>query len=333
MAHMSSASHRSDRSDQSDRSDRKDRPAGVGRAIPADLCAPTAACSLRSPLRYPGGKTRVAKLLAPYIPPHEEYREIFFGGGGIFFFKPKAQRNWINDIHPGLYALWKTLRDQFDEFAALCRAQPASDEDALRATFQSWIDRRDLMDARGDDALVERAVQYYFINRTVWTGRVVYDPARRSRLYFSNPGGWTPIERRLKHLRACSEKLQGVEITNLPFEQCFAGATPETFIYADPPYYRDSLDTPCSKLYEGHFAVEQHTLLRDLLAASPAKAMVSYDDCPEVRHLYGDKRKWRLTELQWKYAGRFSQTKEQRTVKAQAPKVTGRELLILNCQA
>jgi DNA adenine methylase len=327
---MSSASHRSDRSDPSDRSDRKDRPAGVGRPSPADLCAPTADFSLRSPLRYPGGKTRVAKLLAPYIPPHEEYREIFFGGGGVFFFKPKAQRNWINDLHPGLYALWRILRDQFDDFAALCRAQPASDEGALRATFQSWIDRRDLMDARGDDLLLERAVQYYFINRTVWTGRVVYDPARRSRLYFSNPGGWVPIERRLTHLRACSEKLQGVRIANLPFEDCLADATPDTFIYADPPYYRDSLDTPCSKLYEGHFAVEQHTLLRDLLAASPAKVMVSYDDRPEVRDLYADRTAWRILDLQWKYCGRYAKTDEQRARQEKERKVTGKELLILN---
>ena len=285
---------------------------------------------LRSPLRYPGGKTRVAKLLAPYIPPHAEYREPFFGGGGIFFHKRKAERNWINDLHPGLYALWTTLRDHFDDFAALCRAQPASDEAALRATFDAWCGRRDLMDATGDDALLERALQYYFINRTVWTGRVVYDPARRSRLYFSNPDGWGNLEKKLAHLRVCSEKLQGVRITNLPFEHCLADATPDTFIYADPPYYRDSLDTPTSKLYEGHFAVEQHVLLRDRLAASPARAMVSYDDRPEVRDLYADERTWRVIDLEWKYCGRFSQTKDQRVVRAQAPKVTGRELLIVN---
>jgi len=282
---------------------------------------------LRSPLRYPGGKCRVARLLAPYIPPHEEYREIFFGGGGLFFHKPKAKRNWINDLHPGLYAFWKTLRDHFDEFEALCREQDASD---LRATFQKWIDRRDLMAAMGDDALVERAVQYYFINRTVWTGRVVYDPARRSRLYFSNPEGWGNLDKKLAHLRACSEKLQGVKITNLPFEQCLEGATPDTLVYADPPYYRDSLDVPTSKLYEGHFPIKAHTLLRDRLASSPARAMVSYDDRPEVRKLYADRQMWRIVPLEWKYCGRFSQTKEQRVEREQAPKVTGSELLIVS---
>jgi len=296
---------------------------------PADCRVPTADLPLRSPLRYPGGKTRVAKLLAPYIPPHEEYREIFFGGGGLFFHKPKARRNWVNDLHPGLYAFWKTLRDDFDAFAALCRQQPAADEAALRDTFQYWIDRRDLMTATGDDALLERAVQYYFINRTVWTGRVVYDPARRSRLYFSNPEGWGNLDKKLAHLRECSDKLQGVRITNLSFEHCLADATPDTLIYADPPYYRDSLDVPTSKLYEGHFAIERHAALRDLLAASPAKVMVSYDGRPEVRALYAGPS-WRIVELEWKYCGRYAVTTEQKAARQREQKVTGAELLILN---
>ena len=294
--------------------------------------------SLRSPLRYPGGKSRVAKRLCRFIPPHRDYREPFVGGGAIFLHKPKARRSWINDLHPGLYAFWKALRDHFDDFARLCReidarvrgpdGQPS--EDALRAEFDRWIERRDLMNAQGDDHLVERAVQYYFINRTVWTGRVVYDPARRSRLYFSNPGGWGNLEKRLAHLAACSRKLQGVRITRLSFEECFEGATPETFIYADPPYYRDSLDTPTSRLYEGHFTIEQHQLLRELLARTPAKVMVSYDDCPEVCELYRDGSRWHLLRLSWKYCGRYAKTKEQRARNEKEKKVEGRELLILN---
>ena len=287
--------------------------------------------AIPSPLRYPGGKSRVALRLLPYMPEgHAEYREPFIGGAGIFLRKPKAQRNWINDLHPGLYAFWRVLRDHFAEFATLCRAQPARDADELRATFQHWIDRRDLMDARGEDALVERALQYYFINRTVWSGRVVYDPARRSRLYFSNPEGWGRLEKKLAHLERCSEKLQGVTITRKPFEACVADAPPDAFIYADPPYYRDSLDTPCSKLYEGHFAIEQHTLLRDLLAGSPAKAMISYDDRPEVRTLYADRSKWRIIPLQWKYSGRYAKTNDEKARNVKERKVTGSELLILN---
>jgi DNA adenine methylase len=268
----------------------------------------------------------VAKRLCRYIPPHTEYREPFVGGGAIFFYKPKVAKSWINDLHPGLYALWCTLRDHFDEFAQLCQAQDPSD---LRGAFNYWIDRFDLMKALGDNHLVERAVQYYFINRTVWTGRVVFDPARRSRLYFSNPEGWGRLDKKLRHLRACAEKLCGVRITCKPFEKCLDGAPPDAFIYADPPYYRDSLDTPTSKLYEGHFAVEQHALLHELLSSSPAKVMVSYDDRPEVRRLYRGKP-WRIIPLEWKYCGRYAVSRDDKAAGRKERKVTGRELLILN---
>jgi len=286
--------------------------------------------ALVSPLRYPGGKSRVALKLLPFIPEdHTGYREPFLGGGAIFLRKPKARRNWINDLHPGLYAFWRVVRDHFDDFAELCRAQPAADEHELRATFDRWTERRDLMEASGDDALVERAVQFYFINRTVWSGRVVYDPARRSRLYFSNPGGWSRIERKLAHLRDCSEKLRRVRITCLPFERCLRGLRPDDFVYADPPYYRDSLDAPTSKLYEGHFAIEQHELLRDLLADTPAKVMVSYDDRPEVRELYRGSG-WRIIPLAWKYCGRYAKSNRDRAAGRKERKVTGRELLIVS---
>ena len=293
---------------------------------PAAPKTPSGDRPLRSPLRYPGGKSRVAKRLVPFIPPHTHYREPFVGGGAIFFHKQPVAKSWINDLHPGLYALWRALRDHFDEFAELCREQDATD---LRATFDYWVSREDLMKARGLKHLVERAVQYYYINRTVWTGRVVYDPARRSRLYFSNPGGWGNLDKKLANLQACSQRLRRVRITCKPFEACLEKLTDDTFVYADPPYYRDSLDTPTSKLYEGHFTIGQHQLLHDTLTASPAKVMISYDNRQEIRSLYREK-KWRLIPLEWKYCGRYAVSRSDKAAGRKERKVDGKELLILN---
>ena len=279
---------------------------------------------LRSPLRYPGGKSRVAKLFSPYFPVHTDYREIFAGGAAIFFHKPKAQKNWLNDLHPGLHALWVTLRDDFDAFAQMCRRQTGD----CRSLFNYWaFDRTDLMTARGNDHLLDRAVQYYYLNRTVWGGRVVFDPKRKSRLYFSNPRGWDNLEKKLAHLEQISSKLQGVEITCQSYEHCLADATADTFIYADPPYYRESTGHITDKLYDKSFDEECHAKLADALNAAPAKVMVSYDDCPEVRALY---KGWRLVELQWKYCGRYAVTKDAKAAGRKEQKVTGRELLILN---
>jgi DNA adenine methylase len=41
---------------------------------------------IKSPLRYPGGKSRVIDKLIKYIPEFGEYREPFLGGGSLFVY-------------------------------------------------------------------------------------------------------------------------------------------------------------------------------------------------------------------------------------------------------
>ncbi len=281
---------------------------------------------LKSPLRYPGGKSRVAKYLREYAPAkYNDYREIFAGGAAMFFQLPRARKSWINDLHPGLYALYKTLRDDFDAFAKECRKLDGD----RRKIFNDLIGRRKLMEATGDDHLLERAVQYYYLNRTVWGGRVVFDPERKSRLYFSNPEGWNNIEKKLEHMRLISEKLAGVNITCLDFKHCLKGATEETFIYADPPYIRESDCHPTDKLYDKSFTFDCHSRLAKALDATPAKVMISYDVCQEVRERYSDP-KWHFEELQWKYCGRRAVSKEHKSANRKEKKIEGGELLVFN---
>jgi site-specific DNA-adenine methylase len=185
------------------------------------------------------------------------------------------------------------------------------------------------MQASGKESLLERAVQFYYINRTVWGGRVVYDPNRESRLYFSNPQGWDNLEKKLGLLEQVSEKLQGVTITCLSFEECLADADEETFIYCDPPYMRDTNCHPTDKLYDKSFGAESHRRLAQLLRATRAKVMLSYDDCPEARALYAAPG-WHAEELSWKYCGRYARTKEAKANGVKERKVTGNELLVLN---
>lgn len=287
---------------------------------------------LASPLRYPGGKSKVAKMLLPFIPPHDEYREPFVGGGGIFFAKPKAKVNWINDSHPGLYAFYKTLRDVPNGFCSSVERAASCDPEKL---FKDQISHRDLMEIRDESLTLERALQFYIINRLVWGGRVCYDPRLKSRLFFSNPTGLDNIEKKLAHLKQCSEKLQGVEITNFhalspELPKAFLNKPhPNVFIYIDPPYYRDSKDTPTSKLYEGDFSLSDHECLTGWADLSPHKLMFSYDDCPEVRSWFAGPH-WRIVPLSWTYCGRSARTKADLASGTKEIKPRGKELLIMN---
>ncbi len=71
----------------------------------------------KSPLRYPGGKSRALKQILPLIPVNiSEFREPFVGGGSVFFaiqnlFQDRIKSCWINDLNYDLYCFWKQVRD------------------------------------------------------------------------------------------------------------------------------------------------------------------------------------------------------------------------------
>ena len=76
--------------------------------------------SIKSPLRYPGGKSRALKRILPLIPEFEEYREPMVGGGSVFFAvkqKWPDKKYWINDKNKELYLFWKYCKESPDSIS------------------------------------------------------------------------------------------------------------------------------------------------------------------------------------------------------------------------
>jgi len=64
---------------------------------------------IKSPLRYPGGKSRAVETISRLMPSFEEFREPFFGGGSVFVYVKQRypqKKYWVNDIYPELYKFW-----------------------------------------------------------------------------------------------------------------------------------------------------------------------------------------------------------------------------------
>ena len=76
---------------------------------------------LKTCLRYPGGKSKATKTLAPWFPEDfKEYREPFIGGGSVAFYATQAYPDvpvWINDKYVTLYNFWIQLRDNGEELS------------------------------------------------------------------------------------------------------------------------------------------------------------------------------------------------------------------------
>ena len=74
---------------------------------------------IKSPLRYPGGKSRAIGQIGKYLPNNfSEYREPFVGGGSLFIHlkqKYPYLKIWINDLNPELYFFWKIAQSDLEK--------------------------------------------------------------------------------------------------------------------------------------------------------------------------------------------------------------------------
>jgi len=191
--------------------------------------------SLKTPLRYPGGKSRALSKLFQYLPDLsqvKEYREPFLGGGSVAIeigkLYPKVDI-WVNDLYEPLYNFWRELqengvemRDQLAELK-LRHPEPVS----ARVLFQQSKDY--LNETPSNQSNLSRAVSFYVVNKCSFSGLTESSSFSRqaSDSNFSMRG--------IQKLPDYSLMIKNWKITNLSYEELFCDSK-STFIYLDPPY-------------------------------------------------------------------------------------------------
>ena len=269
--------------------------------------------------RYPGGKSKKSvreKIFNRFPKEYAEYRETMVGGGGIFFNVPDCKKRWINDVDSNLMSVYTALKNNPEDFIKKCK-EISPDED-LKVKFYQII----------DDNSIDDALKYFFINRTVWAGRVNYEI--RSRLYFSNPQGWKIIN--TNKLDKAAKLLSCVKISNLNYKELLSEPGEDVLIYVDPPYYLNTKLNKNSRLYRYNFEIEDHKELCEEIKKCQHKIILSYDDHSFIRKLYKGFNFGRglgsshSRYEKWKYCGTSSaQSQNQNKIKR-----TGKELIISN---
>ena len=73
---------------------------------------------MKSPIGWPGGKTKLASKIVAYFPEHARYVEPFMGSLAVLLAKPKhtSAIEIVNDLHGELVNFFIVLRDKPKEF-------------------------------------------------------------------------------------------------------------------------------------------------------------------------------------------------------------------------
>ena len=126
--------------------------------------------SLKTPLRYPGGKSRAVSKLFQFLPEHiTEFREPFLGGGSFAIAMTKQYPDlpiWVNDMYEPLYNFWVQLQQDGEELTADLKDLKGEydNPDKARELFN------DYKDSLKDGTDLERAVKFYVINKCSFSG-------------------------------------------------------------------------------------------------------------------------------------------------------------------
>ena len=189
--------------------------------------------SYKTPLRYPGGKSRACVKMDQYIPDlrdFKEYREPFLGGGSVAIHITKKYPHlnvWVNDLYEPLVNFWKTLQD--DGHALYKRLQELKSRYPDVASAKGlFLEAKELVN---DDSVspLYRACSFYVINKCSFSGLTESSS-------FSKQASVSNFSMRgIEKLPGYTQIIQNWKITNGRYQELLTDDK-SIFTYLDPPY-------------------------------------------------------------------------------------------------
>lgn len=261
--------------------------------------------SRKTPLRYPGGKSRATDFLfsSENMPNRSiaEYREPFIGGGSPAIAFAKKYPNvpvWINDKYYNLYAFWKTLQNHGDILYEKVidekqKALQGGSETAREIFNQCKSEINQCTD------MFEIAWRFYIINKCSFSG--LTENSTFSEM--SSDKNWTLSN--INSLPFYSRLISKWKITNLDYSELLSN-DPSVFVFLDPPYdlkkdySLSGADT--EKLYGTKGSMHKgfnHAEFARNLNEHKSMMMVTYNSNPNIRALFDD---WTQTEWDLTYS-------------------------------
>ena len=263
--------------------------------------------SLKTALRYPGGKSRACTKMDPYFPDlrnYDEFREPFLGGGSVAIYITKKYpllNIWVNDLYEPLVNFWQQLQifgpDLKDKLVDLksTHSNPASAKELFLSSKEKINDQ--------SLPSLDRAVAFYIVNKCSFSGLTESSSfsEQASNANFSLRG--------IEKLPAYSELIANWRITNYSYDYLMDGNI-GAFMYLDPPYdIKDNLYGRKGSMHKGF----DHDKFAADCDANDMDQLVSYNSDQLVKDRF---KNWNAAEFDLTYTmrsvGEYMREQKQR---------------------
>jgi len=228
----------------------------------------------KTPLRYPGGKSRAIERMKFLVPKDfEEYREPFVGGGSFFIYlkqKYPKLKIWINDLNPELYYFWKYAQIDSEKLAGeVLKIKKETKDGQKLFTELLKVDVQKISE-------LERATRFFVLNRITFSG--VVESGGYSQGAYEGRFTDSSIER----VSGLGKLLENVKITNIDYREILKDGDESIFTFLDPPYFKATK----SRLYgkNGILHTEfNHQEFSCAVKDCKHSWLITYDDSTEIR--------------------------------------------------
>ncbi len=256
---------------------------------------------LKTPLRYPGGKSRAIKKLDLDLPKNfKEFREPFLGGGSMALHVTQTKPDtkiWVNDAYYNLYNFWIQLRDNGPALHQDLASIKKPIEYVTKPLRKNKVDKsqwdKSILDniekhralfnkARADIASVDdftKAVYFFVLNKCSFSGLGESSSfsEQASESNFSMTG--------INKLPAYSKIIQDWKITNFDYERVMNAKGQDCFVFLDPPYdIKDDLYGKNGNMHSGF----DHMRFYDDVVKCKHDWMITYNSNEVLRKRFSD---------------------------------------------
>lgn len=250
-----------------------------------------------SPLRYPGGKSKMIDMLLPYIDFQnknkiDQFVEVFCGGASMGLSLLEAgliDKLVLNDKDINVVAFWKIVcGTMFEELIELIWNYTPCRDDYFK--FQQDLKEKEM-------PVLERAFKYYVINRCSFSGIFMANPMK------DISARWKPAtaETRIRKINSYSSHITVCREDALPIIQEYYWGN--NILFIDPPYFQKG-----DLLYKEHFTPSDHENLADLInqlvreAPGCSDILITYDYDDFIKMMYGNFQHNQVHFLNRKYS-------------------------------
>lgn len=239
-----------------------------------------------SPLRYPGGKNKLANFIARICVENNingHYVEPYAGGASVALFlllEKKVSKITINDFDRSIYAFWFSVLKHTDIFCKMI--------EETEINIKTWEKAKMIQEKKKHISLIQLGFSTFFLNRVnisgIIDGGVIGGIEQKGNYKMDCRFNKQELINRIRKIAKYKKQIElfNLDAVDLIHKIKNQSNTQQTIFYFDPPYYLKG-----KSLYINHYEHDDHEKIGKLISTiNNIHWIVSYDNTEEINKIY-----------------------------------------------